>query len=113
MWFGGPRTPTSIEMVAIKLLPEGFATDAERLQRFEREARLLASLNHTHIATIHGLHEAGTPEGPVRFLAMELVEGEDLAERSSRGQLPIERAAWRSSRSDRRGTRRTTIRQGS
>ncbi len=73
--------------VAIKMLPEGFATDAERLQRFEQEARLLASLNHPHIATIHGFHEA---EG-YRFLAMELVEGEDLAQRITREPIPLER----------------------
>jgi serine/threonine-protein kinase len=85
-------TDTSLDRdVAIKLLPEGFAANLERLQRFEREAKLLASLNHPHIATIHGLHEAGTPEGPVRFLAMELVEGEDLTQQIERGAIPIER----------------------
>ena len=73
--------------VAIKLLPEGFAAEAERLQRFEQEARLLASLNHPHIATIHGFHE----EGGHRFLVMELVEGEDLAERIAREAIPLER----------------------
>ena len=73
---------------AIKVLPEAFATDPERLLRFEREAKLLAALNHRHIATIHGLHEA---EG-VRFLAMEFVEGEDLAVLLSRGALTWDRA---------------------
>ena len=70
--------------VAIKVLPDVFAGDAERLARFEREARLLASLNHPCIAAVYGLHECdGT-----RFLAMELVEGEDLSVRLSRGRLP-------------------------
>ena len=59
--------------VAIKVLPEAFAQDADRLARFEREAKLLASLNHPGIAVIHGLHE----EDGIRFLAMELVPGED------------------------------------
>ncbi len=67
--------------VAIKVLPATWAGDAERLQRFEREARLLASLNHPNIATVHGLHEAEAAEGSVRFIALELVPGEDLATR--------------------------------
>ena len=62
--------------VAIKVLPDAFATDHDRLARFEREAKLLAALNHPNIATIHGLHEA---DG-IRFLAMEFVAGEDLAQ---------------------------------
>jgi Tol biopolymer transport system component len=70
--------------VAIKVLPAAFAGDPERLLRFEREAKLLASLNHPNIAAIYGLHEA---EG-VRFLAMELVPGEDLSERLKRGRIP-------------------------
>jgi serine/threonine protein kinase len=69
--------------VAIKVLPEGLARDSERLARFDREAKLLASLNHPSIATIHGLQEH---EG-IRFLAMEMVPGEDLAERLKRGPL--------------------------
>ncbi|UCF68505.1 MAG: serine/threonine-protein kinase, partial [Acidobacteriota bacterium] len=74
--------------VAIKILPEAFAASPDRLTRFEREAKLLASLNHPNIATIHGLHESqGT-----RFLAMELVAGEDLAERLSSGPIPLEQA---------------------
>jgi Tol biopolymer transport system component len=72
--------------VAIKVLPELFVDDAERLVRFEREAKLLASLNHPGIAAVHGLHE----DRGVRFLAMELVPGEDLAKRLSRGRLPVE-----------------------
>jgi len=74
--------------VAIKVLPDAFALDAERLARFEREAKLLASLNHPNIATVHGLHEARG----VRFLAMELVAGEDLAERLTRGRVPVDEA---------------------
>jgi len=73
--------------VAIKVLPEAFAEEAERLARFEREARMLASLNHPHIAGIYGIHEA---EGK-RFLSMELVPGEDLSVALQRGPLPLER----------------------
>jgi Tol biopolymer transport system component len=72
--------------VAIKILPQVFSQDHERLARFEREAKLLASLNHPNIAVVHGLHEA---EG-LRFLAMELVEGEDLSKRLERGPLGID-----------------------
>jgi eukaryotic-like serine/threonine-protein kinase len=74
--------------VAIKILPDTFAGDPERLARFEREAKLLASLNHPNIAAIHGLEEA---EGK-RFLVLELVEGETLAQRLSKGPLHIEEA---------------------
>jgi serine/threonine-protein kinase len=74
--------------VAIKVLPEEFAHDAERLARFEREAKLLASLNHPNIAAIHGLEEH---EGK-RFLVLELVEGQTLAERLHKGPLPVEEA---------------------
>jgi serine/threonine-protein kinase len=74
--------------VAIKILPAAFAADAERLSRFEREAKMLASLNQPNIAAIYGFHQA---EG-VRFLAMELVPGEDLAERLKRGRLPVDEA---------------------
>ena len=63
--------------VAIKTFPEEFAGDLDRLARFEREARLLTSLNHPNIAAIHGLEESnGT-----RFLVLELVEGDTLADR--------------------------------
>ncbi len=72
--------------VAIKTLPDEFAKDEERLARFEREAKLLASLNHPNIATIHGLEEAsGT-----RFLVLELVEGDTLADRLEQGAIPVE-----------------------
>ena len=74
--------------VAIKVLPEEVANDEERLARFKREAHLLAALNHTNIASIHGLEEAeGKP-----FLVLELVEGEDLSTRIERGPVPIDEA---------------------
>ena len=72
--------------VALKVLPEQFTQDDERLARFQREAQLLASLNHPNIAAIHGLEQA---DG-VRFLILELVEGETLAERIQKGAIPLE-----------------------
>src|SRR5512137_2325742 len=72
--------------VAIKVLPAAFAGDAERLARFEREAKLLASLNHPNIAAIYGLEEH---EGK-RFLVLELVEGQTLAERLKKGHIPLD-----------------------
>src|SRR6202166_3756843 len=74
--------------VAIKVLPEAFAHDAERLSRFQREAKMLASLNHPNIATIHGLEQSGDTS----YLVMELVSGETLAERVKAGPLGIEEA---------------------
>ena len=74
--------------VAIKVLPEEFAKDKERLARFEREAKLLASLNHPNIASIYGLEE----EGGVKALVLELVEGPTLAERIAEGPIPVEEA---------------------
>jgi serine/threonine-protein kinase len=74
--------------VAIKVLPEQFTKDPQRLARFEREAKLLASLNHPNIAAIYGLEEA---DG-VRFLSMELVPGETLAEKVAKGPVPVEEA---------------------
>ncbi len=74
--------------VAIKVLPEQFTQDPQRLARFEREAKLLASLNHPNIAAIYGLEEA---DG-VRFLSLELVPGETLQERVAKGPLPVEEA---------------------
>ena len=79
--------------VAIKVLPAGLATDAERLARFEREAKLLASLNHANIAHVYGFESATLPDGSsAHFLAMELVEGEELAERLKRGAIPVDEA---------------------
>ena len=75
--------------VAIKVLPEAFAHDAERLSRFQREAKMLAQLNHPNIATIHGLEQSGGTS----YLVMELVSGETLAERVKRdGAVPVEEA---------------------
>jgi serine/threonine protein kinase len=74
--------------VALKLLPEHLAGDSERLARFEREARILASLNHPNIATLHGLEESGS----WHFLIMELVPGATLAERIARGPVPLDEA---------------------
>src|SRR6059058_4676200 len=74
--------------VAIKILPDYFAADADRLARFTREAQTLAALNHPHIAHIHGLEESGG----VRALVMELVEGETLADRIARGPIPVDEA---------------------
>ena len=74
--------------VAIKVLPESFADDPDRLARFQREAQVLASLNHPNIGGIHGLEESGG----VRALVMELVEGEDLSQRIARGPIPIDEA---------------------
>jgi Tol biopolymer transport system component/tRNA A-37 threonylcarbamoyl transferase component Bud32 len=74
--------------VAIKVLPELFATDSERLARFTREAQTLAALNHPHIAHIHGMEESGRRHA----LVMELVEGEDLSMRIARGAVPLAEA---------------------
>ena len=74
--------------VAIKLLPEAFAQDADRVARFEREARALASLNHPNIAVIHGIEQSGGRT----FLVMELAGGETLAERIKRGAIPVREA---------------------
>jgi Tol biopolymer transport system component len=95
--------------VALKVLPEAFAEDPDRLARFEREAKVLASLNHPNIAHLYGLETVGTggnsklktqnsklssdaTTSDVTFLAMELVEGEDLSERLSRGPIRVEEA---------------------
>jgi len=74
--------------VAIKILPEAFAADADRVARFQREAKTLAALNHANIAHIHGLEESSG----VRALVMELVEGDDLAQRIARGAIPLDEA---------------------
>jgi serine/threonine protein kinase len=72
--------------VAIKVLPEEFARDSDRVARFQREAKLLASLNHPNIAAIYGLEE---PDG-IQCLVLELVEGETLADQLKRGPIPVE-----------------------
>src|SRR5262245_21863391 len=77
-------------LVAIKTLPAEVARDPDQLARFEREAKLLASLNHPNIATIHGLEETGDE---TRYLILERVEGETLADRVARGALPADDAA--------------------
>src|SRR6187397_803559 len=74
--------------VAIKVLPEAVAADAERLVRFQREAEVLASLNHPNIAIIHGLEKSDGVTG----LVMELVEGPTLADRIAQGPIPIDEA---------------------
>jgi serine/threonine protein kinase len=74
--------------VAIKVLPAAVAQDPERLARFDREAKLLASLNHPNIAAVYGLHE----QAEIRFLAMEYVRGEDLAARLARGRMTVDDA---------------------
>jgi eukaryotic-like serine/threonine-protein kinase len=74
--------------VAIKVLPEAFANDADRLARIQREAQLLASLNHPHIAIIHGLEESNGS----RALVMELVEGPTLEDRIAEGPIPLDEA---------------------
>src|SRR5438093_9280467 len=68
--------------VALKILPELFAADPDRLARFEREAQALAALNHPNIAAVYGFED--------RALVMELVEGETLADRIARGAIPLE-----------------------
>ena len=73
---------------AIKILPAAFSADADRVARFHREAKTLASLNHPNIGGIHGIEESNG----VTALVMELVEGEDLAERLTRGPIPVDEA---------------------
>ena len=90
--------------VAIKVLPEAFAHDPERLSRFQREAKMLAALNHSNIATIYGLEHSNGAS----YLVMELVTGETLADRVKReGALPIEEALRFANRSQRRWKRHT------
>ncbi|MDA1092546.1 MAG: serine/threonine-protein kinase [Acidobacteria bacterium] len=74
--------------VALKILPDAFATDPDRLARFQREAQVLASLNHTNIGTIYGLEEA---DG-VKALVLELIEGPTLADRIAKGAIPLDEA---------------------
>ena len=77
--------------VAIKILPEAFASDPERLARFQREAEVLAALNHPNIAAIYGLERSGTTTA----LVMELVEGPTLADQITQGAVPIDEALGR------------------
>ncbi len=98
-------TDTSLSrQVAIKVLPEAFAADRDRLARFEREAKTLASLNHPHIAAIYAVEKSGpstpsTSSGQARSgqagtlaLVMELVEGDDLSQRIKKGAIPLDEA---------------------
>jgi serine/threonine protein kinase len=95
--------------VAIKVLPDLFAADPERLTRFEREARTLAAFNHQNIAQVHGVIE----QPPA--LVMELVDGEDLATRIARGPTPLERIPppfWRWPRITERRATAASARRG-
>ena len=74
--------------VALKVLREAFARDTERMARFQREAKVLASLNHPNIASIYGLEDSG----PTHALVMELVEGPTLGDRIKSGAIPIDEA---------------------
>jgi serine/threonine protein kinase len=74
--------------VALKVLPEAFAADSDRLARFKREAQVLASLNHPHVAAIYGFEDSGL----LHALVLELVEGPTLADRIAHGPIPIDEA---------------------
>lgn len=74
--------------VAIKVLPEVYASDPDRVARFHREAQAVAALNHTNIAAIYDLAESGA----TKFLVLELIEGDTLADRIRRGPVPVEEA---------------------
>ncbi len=78
--------------VALKILPDTFALDPDRLARFQREAQVLASLNHPHIGAIYGLEDSGGTHA----LVLELVEGDTLADRIARGTIPLGGSAYRS-----------------
>ena len=81
---------------ALKVLPDAFASDPDRLARFQREAQVLASLNHPNIAHVYGLEQSDPWTGPgqvgVRALVMELVEGPTLADRIAQGPIPVDEA---------------------
>jgi serine/threonine-protein kinase len=81
--------------VALKILPDTFTHDPERLARFRREAQVLAALNHPHIGAIYGLDEANGQQ----FLVLELVDGETLDKRIARGPTPIDEALGLAKRS--------------
>src|SRR5260221_14331499 len=74
--------------VALKVLPDAFALDPDRLARFQREAQVLASLNHPHIGAIYGFEESND----IRALVLELVEGPTLADRIAQGRIPLDEA---------------------
>src|SRR5690349_406641 len=74
--------------VALKILPDAFAANPERLARFEREAEVLASLDDPNIAAIYGIEDSG----PTKALVLQLVEGETLADRIARGPIPVDEA---------------------
>ena len=82
--------------VALKILPDAFSADPDRLARFQREAQILASLNHPNIAAIHGIEEAepstGSGQGAVRALVLELVDGPTLADQIAKGPIPLDEA---------------------
>ena len=88
------RDPKLQRDVALKVLPAGVALDPDRRARFEREAQLLASLNHSNIAAIYGLEDGlnAYPVGTGPALVLELVEGPSLAERLARGVIPLDEA---------------------
>src|SRR3989338_5902866 len=84
--------------VAIKVLPEAFVHDAERLARFEREARLISQLNHPNICALYHISDAPNPQSlipspdQIQFFVLELVEGPTLADRIAQGPIPIDEA---------------------
>ena len=88
------RDTTLNRDVAIKVLPDLFATDPDRLARFEREAQALAALNHPNTAHVYGLERRERQEGQdgAAFIVMELVDGEELAQRIARGAIPLDEA---------------------
>ena len=87
-WFAEMFVKTLGREVAIKVLPEGFSDEQERMARFEREAKVLASLNHKNVATLYGFET----EVDTQFLVMEVVEGETLADRIGRGPITVDEA---------------------
>ena len=95
--------------VAIKILPDVFASDPERLARFEREAQTLASLNHSNIAQIYGFEQVGG----IHVLVMELVEGETLSDRIARGPMPLDGGARHRQANDRSARSRARDRASS
>ncbi len=88
-------TDTTLDRdVALKVLPDAFTADPDRLARFEREAKVLASLNHPNIGAIYGLEKSGD----TRALVLELVEASTLADRIKQGPIPLDEALiWRAS----------------